>query len=102
MRIPHLTHTNQSYFYPLVREAVRRRRNWRALAVALGRLGGFNGRRNITIAAADELEFDADVELNDWTYFPARIRAAATALRDAGLIGVFQIEHQDGQLTIRR
>jgi len=40
-------------------------------------------------------EFGTDWEGNDPTWFPVRIRAAATALRDCACYGTFIIDHQD-------
>ena len=52
----------------------------------------------------DGLEFDSDWEGKDRTWFGARIKAAATALRDARQRGRFLICHKTGEnaLTIRR
>jgi len=70
------------------------------LTVPLGNPGGYSGQASIAIHAANEAEFEAGMELADWTRFPARIRAAATALRDAGRFGTFSVEHEEGTLII--
>lgn len=102
MTVPHLTHTERSEFYPLAYNALRARDVVFPLTVPLGTPGGYCGRVSITIRAATEAEFEADLDLEDWTRFPARIRAAATALRDAGRFGTFFVEHEDGILKIAR
>ena len=102
MKIPHLTQSHSSKFYLLVKAAVAEAAAKWPVLIKLARPGGYNGKREVTIANAREPEFDSDFEANDWTRFPARIRAAATALRDAGFTGTFTIEHEDGDLRITR
>jgi hypothetical protein len=63
--------------------------------------GGYGGRVEVTIRADDTAAFGTDWENSDVSRFPARIRAAATALRDEGCFGRYVIEHRDGALTIR-
>ncbi|MBM3793883.1 MAG: hypothetical protein FJW31_07395 [Acidobacteria bacterium] len=101
MNIPHLTHTGRSEFYPKIRESLRQA-NGAWPVVPLDKTGGYSGDVTIAILHTNEDEVETDVELGDWTRFPARIRAAATALRDAGLRGRFEIDHEDGQLTVRQ
>lgn len=62
--------------------------------------GGYSGRIPVEICD-DNSTFGADWESTDVTRFPARIRAAATALHNCGLRGRYVIEHQGGRLTIR-
>jgi hypothetical protein len=62
--------------------------------------GGYKGSIDVVISDLKEQEFNADLELADWTRFPARIRAAATELRDQGYSGVFKISHDEGRLQI--
>lgn len=102
MNVPHLTHTDRSDFYLLVHNALLVGGIVFPLTVPLGKPGGYRGRVSITIRAATEAEFEAELDLEDWTRFPARIRAAATALRDAGRFGTFFVEHEDGILKIAR
>jgi hypothetical protein len=102
MKIPHLTQTDRSEFYPLIREALRGAENQFPVTVPLGKPGGYNGEVTLTTRAANEAEFEANLELTDWTRFPARIRAAATALRDSGRFGTFNVTHAEGQVTIDR
>ena len=101
MKIPHLTQTSRSQFYPLVREVLRESgKRWPVL-VHFPKTGGYDGAVKVTIGSATEAEFEADHELTDWTRFPARIRAAATALRDSGRLGSYQVKHNDGNLEVR-
>lgn len=100
MRIPHLTHPDRSEFYPLVHDALRKLGNQLPLNVSFAKDGGYCGSVKVRIQSSTELEFESDQQLSDWTRFPARIRAACTALRDCGVFGSFRITHQDAQLTI--
>jgi hypothetical protein len=63
--------------------------------------GGYNGRVIVTIRTNDRSAFNTDWESTDPTRFPARIKAAATALLHCGCEGRFEISHTDGLLTIR-
>jgi hypothetical protein len=100
MKIPHLTQTHLSKFYPLAKDALTKAAGKWPVLVTLGKPGGYNGEREVAITTAHEPEFESDFEADDWTRFPARIRAAATALRDAGFTSSFLISHKDGELRI--
>ena len=63
--------------------------------------GGYDGRVIVTIGRTDRMFFGTDWERTDPTRFPARIKAAATALRNCRCEGRFEISHSDGSLTIR-
>lgn len=63
--------------------------------------GGYDGRVVVTINPADQENFAADWTSSDPTRFPARIKAAATALRNCGCVGSFEVSHADGSLAIR-
>ena len=63
--------------------------------------GGYVGRVVVTIRSQDRASFGTDWEHSDSTRFPARIKAAATALLNCGCEGRFQIAHSDGSLAIR-
>ena len=63
--------------------------------------GGYSREFDISLSADDQIAFDANYQSNDPTWFPVRIRAAATALRDATLYGQFHIAHKDGEVHIR-
>ena len=101
MKIPHLTQTSRSQFYLLVREALDESGNRCPVVMQFPKSGGYDGTVKVTIGCATEAEFEADLELTDWTRFPARIRAAATALRDSGRLGSYQVKHNDGTLEVR-
>ncbi len=62
--------------------------------------GGYTGRVVVEIGD-DATMFGSDWENTDPTRFPARIKAAATALFNCGCRRRFLIEHRDGLLTIR-
>ena len=72
------------------------------IRISLKPPGGYDGSIRITVGAPGEDEFDAEVNLSNWTRFPARIRAAATELRDRGFQGTFRISHNQGELRIER
>ena len=101
MKIPQLTATGRSRFYPIVMADLKTAGNRLPITSNLGKAGGFSGAVKVQIKSSGELEFEANVVLKDWTFFPARIRAASTALRDSGLTGSFDITHADGLLTIK-
>lgn len=63
--------------------------------------GGYDGEHLIRIGEDSE-EFQTDWVGNDLTRFPARIRAAAGALRANGNRGLFLISHASGVLAITR
>jgi hypothetical protein len=63
---------------------------------------GYDGEVLVDISVEHDDSFAADWESSDETRFPARIRAAATALRDRGCYGRFLIVHKQGELTINR
>ena len=64
--------------------------------------GGYNGHVKITIDPQNPSTFITDWSNTDATRFPARIKAAATALRDSGYVGRFEIRHLDGALEMRQ
>ncbi len=98
MKIPHLTAPERSAFYKIIMAVLKNSEP--PVQIDLGKAGGYSGRHTVTIGAVDELEFEADVELPDWTRFSARIRAACTALRDSNMPGSYLISHEDGHLSI--
>lgn len=103
MKIPHLSKPQQSQFYQQVAAALGGIGREFPIQVQLrAERSGYKGSHEVSISEADELEFEADADLADWTRFPARIRAAATALRGANFLGRFTITHCEGQLTIDR
>jgi 5-methylcytosine-specific restriction protein A len=64
--------------------------------------GGYEGSLIVTIEKEDETGFETDWENPDVTRFPARIKAAATALRNQGYWGTFVVSHKNGSLSIKR
>ena len=100
VKIPHLKRIYQSRYYRIISAALKANGNKLPLTVNLGTGGGFPGDRKIEISSSPSSEFDSDVTLDDWTFFPARIRAASTVLRDNGHKGTFQISHHNGSLII--
>jgi hypothetical protein len=92
MKNPHLTQTGRSQFYPLVREALRESGKRWPVVVQSPKNGGYDGAVKVTIGSATGAEFEADLELTDWTRLPARIRNAASALGlPGGLVPVRSI-----------
>ena len=64
--------------------------------------GGYNRRVLATIDTSNDNEFETSWEQKDPTRFPARIKAAATALHHCNCPGEYEISHNDGVLTIRK
>jgi hypothetical protein len=64
--------------------------------------GGYNNRVLVTIDLANHNEFSTNWNQNDPSRFPARIKAAATALHNCSCAGQYEIEHNDGVLTIKQ
>lgn len=64
--------------------------------------GGYDGRVVVTIRSDNPSSFDAAWTNPDPTRFPARIKAAATALLNSGYEGAYELTHENGILTIRR
>jgi hypothetical protein len=62
---------------------------------------GFSGDIRVTIRRGDRSTFGSDFKGADSTWFPARIKAAATALLNCGHRGRFDISHDEGELSIR-
>lgn len=73
----------------------------RAVVVRLSE-EGYDGAVIVEVDRDDDDSFGSDWEGSDETRFPARIRAAATALRDLRLYGKFDIVHEQGVLVITR
>ena len=63
---------------------------------------GYIGDLLVKIDSTDYEKFWTDVYYKDPTRFPARIKAAATALRNLHHFGIFKIIHKKGQLTIEQ
>jgi 5-methylcytosine-specific restriction protein A len=100
MEIPHLT--QEGIFRPQVREAIGNLSSNDEVTATLPPRGGYSGAIEITIVDPGEDHFGANVDLSDWTRFPARIRAIATELREQGFTGRFLVTHNDGEVAIAR
>ena len=61
---------------------------------------GYPGKIQVSIAARNVTKFETNWSASDPTRFPARLKAAVTALRDCGCWGDFDISHADGVLSI--
>jgi len=64
--------------------------------------GGYPGSMLVTIRLEERGFFESDWEGADLTRFPARLKAAATALFNCGCSGRFKVVHSDGALSISR
>jgi hypothetical protein len=89
----------RSSFYQRIEDAVRATNNAsRPVHVEL-EPGGYRRDVRITILKDDPHTFRSD-----WKYaeerFSARLRAAATVLRDRGAWGDYHAVHDDGKLTL--
>jgi hypothetical protein len=69
--------------------------------VTFDEIGGYDGRIVVIISRSNRESFCTDWAGSDPTRFPARIRAAATALLECGCEGAFVVSHESGSLTIR-
>src|SRR5262249_48334101 len=101
--IPYLKNVAKSKFYRIVREVIEREMPFgtsKTLACNLQKPGGDEVAVEVVIKPGEE--FQSDREYPDWTRFPARIRAAATALRDSGNFGIYSISHSESVLTINQ
>jgi len=69
----------------------------------LQKAGGYPGVNiKITIMQDNIKYFDTDWEYEDWTRFPARIRALATALQDNWMWGTYLVSHDNGLVELRK
>lgn len=64
--------------------------------------GGYDGDVNVNLAGSNSQTFESNWNNTDPSRFPARIKAAATALKDLGYVGRYRITHSEGVLTIRQ
>jgi hypothetical protein len=62
---------------------------------------GYDGQILVLIDPTNRNEFESSWESPHVSRFPARIKAAATALRNCFSFGSFEINHKNGDLTIR-
>jgi hypothetical protein len=89
-------------FRPTIRNELEAKGCLDKLEINLKMPGGYRGNVEVAIGGPTEKEFEANVNISDRTRFPARIRAAATALRDRGCKGLFQIQHNNGKVQITK
>jgi len=104
MDIAYVRTESRSRFLRACEAAIRRHRagldSGGVVNVELGD-AGYVGHVVVKIRPHDRAFFGTDWERKDATRFPARIKAAATALRNCGCEGRFRIIHSDGSLAIR-
>jgi hypothetical protein len=103
----HITFATHSDFLPTLESALQVESHklaaGSAVTVHLGKGGGYDGTVTVTLRPPlTHDNFESDWDGRDPTRFPARIKAAATALRNAGWLGVFRLTHKDGELSIER
>ena len=99
-----ITYATRSQFLATCKAAIREHRAELAAGSVVHvdlQEGGYDGRVLVTIRLNDRTAFGTDWESTDPTRFPARIKAAATALLHSGCEGRFEVSHSDGSLTIR-
>ena len=63
---------------------------------------GYPGQFNVTIDPHDWRHVEAEPDISEPTRFGARIKAAATVLRDCGFSGDFDIWHEAGTIRLRK
>jgi hypothetical protein len=99
-----IAYVTRSQFLDACEDAIRQHRadleNGGTVYVDLGE-GGYEGRVVVTIRQDDRASFGTDWTNSDPTRFPARIKAAATALLNCGCEGAFEVSHSGGSLAIR-
>jgi len=100
MKIPYLVRDGK--FRPIIRNKLQTQGCPGKIEINLNISGGYCGKAEVTIGEPNEKEFEANVKISDRTRFPARIRAAATALRDQCCKGRFQIQHNNGKVQITK
>lgn len=102
--IPHLCHQSRSEFYVQVERELSLHTifpvQWTFFTSCLPTLGWDEG--SFLVRISKDATFEIDRPFPDWRRFPARIRAAATVLRDNWELDSFEMSHHDGVLTIRR
>jgi 5-methylcytosine-specific restriction endonuclease McrA len=102
--IPHLKRPGQSSFYGPCRTGLRRGNDLLLAVPATVEFekekAGYPGDELVEIQSREEETFRSDWKGSDPTRFPARIKAAATALRDEGYRGTFRVQQEEGTLVI--
>jgi hypothetical protein len=64
--------------------------------------GGYSGKINVAIDKDNLIGFETDWSASDPSRFPARLKAAATALRDSDNLGRFEISHSNSVISISK
>lgn len=103
--IPHLIQSHASTFYSQCMEKITASREAAAPIPPIhvrftADADGYPGDAWVQVSHPEEETFRTDWEGDDPTRFPARIRAATTALRDARIRGRFRVWHETGDLVI--
>jgi hypothetical protein len=105
MRIPYLVKRGSflSKFVTWILEYTQELDRGQTITLDLEKPGGYPARDlRIEIVGNDSGFFETDWEYQDWTRFPARVRALATALRDAQLWGRYQVSHSEGEVELTK
>src|SRR5690349_18187672 len=99
----HLRYSTRSEFFVPIQAAVDsvQGRLDHPLRIELKR-GGYDRDVSVHIRPDDAHLFWADWESHQPSRFSARIRAAATVLKRAGLSGRYRISHADGVMLIQK
>jgi len=105
MKVPYLKRPGE--IYRECQPGVRRRKkdiaNGKEITIIIIRQKpGYPGEVIVVISKGDNKHFDTNWPGRDVTRFPARIKNAATALRDEKLYGKFRISHYNGTIRIRK
>lgn len=99
--IPYLKNVAPSNFYAQMKEVIAREMPLdpgKTIECNVQKIGGYELAVEVIIKEGEE--FISNREYRDPTRFPARIRAAATALRDSGNFGPYLISHHDSVITV--
>ena len=100
-----ITYAKRSKFTAPCKESIATQRErletGQVITIPLGD-GGYAGQTIVILQGSHDTVFETDWAGRNPTRFPARIKAAATALRDCGCMGVFAISHADGVVSMQR
>src|SRR5690349_3831200 len=99
----HLPYSTHSEFFAPIQAAVdnAQRQLEKPIRIELKR-GGYDREVIVEIFPDDPDSFWAEWESRQPSRFSARIKAAATVLKRAGLSGRYRISHEDGVMLIQR
>ncbi|MEK7854524.1 MAG: hypothetical protein AAB288_00415 [Acidobacteriota bacterium] len=98
--------TDRSKFVTPIEEAIENNRSDLTLSHEIvvpveADAPGYSGQIVVVLSRHDPAKFESEKEFLQPSRFPARIKAAATALRNCGYFGKFEISHADGLVRIR-